>query len=211
MKLLKYLPQAIMVALAVVACGAQQTAPNSVFGQPFQRTTTSGLQLKPGQCHVRGSGLLVEPDLSCTPGATDPAVTSADVKSTICDSAWYRQAEAKRPPVTVTEGWKRDLLTAYGLPEPMGAYELDHLVPLELGGAAADERNVWPESNYPSGDAHITKDVHNPKDAVEYAARQAVCHGTMSLPDAQKGMEGDWVALGKSLQVKDVLDAEAKR
>jgi hypothetical protein len=44
---------------------------------------------------------------------------------------------------------KHERLRAYGLPDSkkqMNLHELDHLVPLGLGGAPADVANLWPEA-----------------------------------------------------------------
>ncbi|MGH7883797.1 MAG: hypothetical protein ACREN8_13000 [Candidatus Dormibacteraceae bacterium] len=51
--------------------------------------------LLPGSCHVRGSGLLVLPDASCTPGAANLQVNQANIQSTICKRGWSKTI---RPP-----------------------------------------------------------------------------------------------------------------
>lgn len=71
----------------------------------------------------------------------------------------------------------------------MSGWELDHLVPLELGGAPSDPRNLWPEPGASP----------NPKDGVESAANRAVCTGRMQLEDAQRSIAGDWIAFGRQL------------
>jgi hypothetical protein len=63
--------------------------------------------------------------------------------------------------------------------------------PLELGGAPRDPQNLWPEP-HPSP---------NEKDTVEDAAHDAVCSGTIALPDAQHRIATDWYQLGKDLHV----------
>jgi len=37
-------------------------------------------------------------------------------------------------------------MQAYGFIDSPGNYELDHLIPLELGGAPEDVKNLWPET-----------------------------------------------------------------
>lgn len=69
------------------------------------------------------------PDPRCTPGAISPAVTQANIHSTICRRGY---TEAVRPPESVTEPEKRASLAAYGDTKPLHEYEYDHLVPLEL-------------------------------------------------------------------------------
>lgn len=82
--------------------------------------------------------------------------------------------------------------TAYGLPRgrrtpgggyvgPRRGYVIDHLVPLELGGAN-DPRNLWPQ---PRAEARA-------KDRVEDTLHEAVCSGQMGLVDAQQRIVRDW-------------------
>ena len=143
----------------------------------------------PGSCRASGSGVDVLPDPRCTPGALNPAVTPATIAGTICATGW---TSTVRPPERVTEALKRSQMEAYGYTGRIGSYEEDHLVPLELGGAPADPRNLWPEPGASP----------NPKDRVEDAARRAVCDGRMALAAAQRAMAGNWVALGTQLGVR---------
>jgi hypothetical protein len=62
-----------------------------------------------------------------------------------------------------------------------GTFELDHLVPLELGGAS-DTRNLWAEPGT----------VPNEKDPVEGRLHRAVCAGVITLADAQHRIATDW-------------------
>jgi hypothetical protein len=64
---------------------------------------------------------------------------------------------------------------AYGETSVSG--ELDHLVPLELGGAN-DARNLWVEDG----------PIPNPKDQVERALNVEVCDGQMTLAAAQRAV-----------------------
>ena len=129
-----------------------------------------------GPCHARDNGRL--PDPQCTPGGIDPAVTQANIQSTICVSGY---TERVRPPESQTEAFKFDLAyPAYGIPSGDES-ELDHLVPLELGGDN-DAANLWPEVG----------SLPNPKDAVEDALNQAVCDGRVSLARAQRAIARNW-------------------
>ena len=149
----------------------------------------------PGACHVRGTGLYVLPDPACTPGVTNPEVTQADISSTICASGWTATI---RPPESYTEPLKLDQIAAYGETGSVSSYEEDHLISLELGGSPRDPRNLWPEPG-PSP---------NPKDAVENAARRAVCDGQMSLASAQQEIASNWIALGQQLGVTPTAPAQ---
>lgn len=139
-------------------------------------------QGRPGSCRAIGSGPYERPDPRCTPGALNPAVTQATIGKTICVSGW---TSTVRPPESVTEVEKEASLGTYGDGGPLGAYEYDHLVPLELGGATNDPRNLWPEPGASP----------NPKDSVEFSLRERVCDGQMSLASAQRAIARDWVAL----------------
>lgn len=143
-------------------------------------------QPAPGSCHQTGSGLYSRPDRACTPGALNPQVTPATIGATICSSGW---TETVRPPVSITEQEKVASLAAYGDTGPLSAYEYDHFVPLELGGATNDPRNLWPE---PGGSP-------NPKDSVENELRREVCDGQMTLAAAQHAIVTNWVALARRM------------
>jgi hypothetical protein len=137
-------------------------------------------QPPPASCHARGSGLLSLPDARCTPGAISAAVTQASIQSTICRRGYTRTV---RPPASVTGPEKEGSLAAYGDTGPPHAYEYDHLVPLELGGAANDPRNLWPEPGA----------VPNPKDKLENRLRSMVCDGELRLAAAQREIATNWV------------------
>jgi hypothetical protein len=137
-------------------------------------------QPAPGSCHARGRGDFTLPDRRCTPGAIDPAVRQSNIAVTICRSGYTRTV---RPPESVTETEKRASLASYGDAGPLHAYEYDHLVPLELGGARNDPRNLWPEPG----------STPNPKDALENRLRAMVCAGQLSLAGAQREIALDWV------------------
>jgi hypothetical protein len=138
-------------------------------------------QPPPGSCHAAGTGAFSLPDPSCTPGAIDPSVTQGNIRSTICRSGYTATV---RPPESVTRTEKAASIAAYrgaGSPEN---YEYDHLVPLELGGARNDPRNLWPE---PGASPNV-------KDELEGRLRELACAGTVTLRSAQLQIATDWVA-----------------
>ena len=143
-----------------------------------------------GTCHAQGSGLYAEPDPRCTPGALNPSVTQADISSTICRSGW---TSTVRPPESVTEPEKLASIAAYGDRAAASRFEYDHQVPLELGGAVNDPRNLWPEPDYtdPSGF------YLNPKDHLKRALNHLVCGGKMALARAQHLIATEWVSAYK--------------
>jgi len=109
-------------------------------------------------------------------------VTQATISRTICRSGW---AESVRPPESITEPEKYASMAAYGDRGSASGYEYDHFVPLELGGATNDPRNLWPEPGASP----------NPKDKVEDYLNHEVCDGTMTLARAQSLIVKNWVAI----------------
>lgn len=127
------------------------------------------------------------PDPAVTPGALNPAVTQLTLSTTICVGGW---AHTVRPPARYTSRLKRRQLRALAWPDQrMRDYEEDHLVPLELGGAPADRRNLWPEPRYPS-DGWTAQD----KDRLENVLHGMVCGGTLGLDAAWRAVTADWTA-----------------
>ena len=94
------------------------------------------------------------------------------------------------------------MYAAYGLsyPQPSGEYELDHLVPIELGGQPDSVANEFPERNDTPDPAMIAKwhlsapFVHNSKDIEEDVLHQLVCAGRVPLSVAQQAIASDWRA-----------------
>ncbi|MDP9331882.1 MAG: hypothetical protein M3Q30_01025, partial [Actinomycetota bacterium] len=122
------------------------------------------------------------PDARCTPGATDPRVTQANIATTICVAGYTKRV---RPSTSVTTPIKRARLAAYGSSGPLSAFELDHLIPLELGGAPAAVANLWPEPWNGTQGART-------KDHVENVLHARVCAKTMRLTIAQRAIATDW-------------------
>jgi len=76
----------------------------------------------------------------------------------------------------------------YGLtPGPHPDYEVDHLVPLCLGGAD-DDRNLWPE---PRRSIEATFNAEA-KDRLEAKMCSMVCSGDLDIPAAQREISEDW-------------------
>jgi hypothetical protein len=126
------------------------------------------------------------PDPSRTPGALNPEVTQTTIRSTICVRGWTRTI---RPSQTYTMALKRDQISAFGYADRrMSDYEEDHLVPLALGGAPYDPRNLWPEPR-------STADGWNAdlKDELEATLSRLVCTGRVPLAEAQQAIASDWV------------------
>jgi len=120
-----------------------------------------------------------------TPGAINPAVTQDTIGSTICRSGY---TSTIRPSSSYTTSLKRRQLAssyAYFSDKSTGAYEEDHLISLELGGAPSDPRNLWPEPYAGNTGARV-------KDVVENKLHDLVCSGAISLATAQSAIATNW-------------------
>jgi hypothetical protein len=115
--------------------------------------------------------------------ALNSAVTSDNIEENICVPGWTKTI---RPPVTYTNRIKKQLLQKEGLtmahaPE----YELDHVVPLALGGHPTSPKNLrlqpW---DGPNG-AHA-------KDVMEARMHRLVCSGLVTLKEARTCMATRW-------------------
>lgn len=114
------------------------------------------------------------PNSRLTPGAT------LDVtKEDICTVGYTKKV--RDVPVSV----KRQVYAEYGTPYVRGMYEVDHLIPLELGGSNSI-RNLWPEPYNLVWGAHV-------KDQLENRLHELVCQGSVPLATAQNRISQDWV------------------
>lgn len=131
-----------------------------------------GTRTKTEHCVVRGP----YPDPACTPGAVFP-VTAEET----CVSGYASSVR------NVSVSLKKKVYQQYDLayPQPKGAYEADHFIPLALGGNN-DIANLFPEVGEPRPGFHE-------KDVVELFLRDEVCEGRMSLSAAQQAIVTDWV------------------
>ncbi|WP_030810534.1 hypothetical protein [Streptomyces sp. NRRL S-337] len=145
-------------------------------------------QPAPGTCHVRHTaGKQPLPDPKCTPGATNPKVTAATLRSTICRSGYTKDI---RPPVNITGREKKANAASYGYTGPLHDAEYDHLISLQLGGDPNDPRNLWVEP--PSPGHRPGAGPNNPKDVVENRLKAAICAGKADLTKAQEAIARDW-------------------
>jgi hypothetical protein len=113
------------------------------------------------------------PNPAFTPGFTRNMTLIA-----ICNTKWGKDQRH------VTIKMKKQVFAFYGIDwSTRKLYEVDHLIPREIGGAD-DVRNLWPE---PWDDAHK-------KDKEENHLHKVVCDGSMKLDVAQAQMR-NWNAV----------------
>jgi hypothetical protein len=132
------------------------------------------------------------PDPRLTPGAVFPHVLADD----ICRPGYARAARRVR------ESTKREACRLYGVSYPAKGYEIDHLISLELGGAADDVRNLFPQPG-------TGKWTYHHKDQLENNLHRRVCSGELTLREAQDLIRGgrtyDW-----TLAYRKYVSAEPK-
>jgi hypothetical protein len=181
----------LALALIIISQGSHQTdtagptpnggptasVPADATPPPTAATLPTPLAVAPTSA-ARVPTTVATPDPRLTPGATFGGVTAAQV----CTSGW---ATAHRH---VVAAQYRQVYGAYGIPypEPSGTYELDHLIPLELGGDNANA-NLWPEAAAPTPGFHQ-------KDDLENALHDRVCAGSLALAEAQRDIALNWYA-----------------
>jgi hypothetical protein len=124
--------------------------------------------------------------IAATPALADPALNSAvsqeTIGQTICTPSY---AASVRAPWSTLKEFKRKLLEERGESwHDAPKYELDHIIPVCLGGAPGDLSNLqlqaWDEARR--------------KDRVEIQACRCVCAGKVSLAEAQHDLATDWRA-----------------
>lgn len=125
-------------------------------------------------CHARGP----LPDPGCTPGAYYPKATLAK----ICVTGYTARVRH------VSSTTQAKVYAAYGIDHHLeGQYEIDHLVPLELGGSNSIA-NLFPEAARPRPGYHE-------KDQVENATHDTACTRRRPLRTLQRQIAKDWTVL----------------
>ncbi len=170
-------------ATAPITTGAQPAGALAAVHSPGAMATD--IKLSPGQCHtgenIAASGMYL-PDPTCTPGAIDPAVTQANIASTICTTGY---TSTVRPTSSITATFKTLSVAQYGLSYSKTT-EYDHLISLELGGTNS-VKNLWPEQNRSAATG-----TTNPKDGIENKLHKAVCAHQVTLSAAQHAIATNW-------------------
>lgn len=128
------------------------------------------------------------PDPSCTPGA----VFSDATLDEICTPGYTQRVRS------VSVKLKKQIYAAYDIPypPPTGTYELDHLIPLALGGSN-DAANLFPEAANPTPG-------FKEKDVVEVYLYEKVCAGYLPLVAAQEQIARNWLAVYQALDPSDI-------
>jgi len=160
---------------ASVAASAVATPAAGVIGAP--PAAPSGTVSRPA-ASTPAAGRADEPNRALTPGHAFASATTSQV----CVSGYSRSVRY------VTTAVREQVFGSchIGYPPLAGAYELDHLIPLELGGDNSAS-NLWPQPYHRANSADV-------KDHLENHLRTLVCSGQVELGTAQQAMAGDWRA-----------------
>ena len=143
---------------------------------------------KDGSCRVRVRRGYPIPDARCTPGGVVPNVTVETLRDPSWRTRCIRNCQSSESQKHVAYAW-------YGLLRPADnsgqnqICELDHLVPLELGGADG-LGNIWPQCG--PDETVLRERYFKRKDRVERYLAGRVRGGSMSLGEAQEGIATDW-------------------
>jgi hypothetical protein len=171
-------------SLVVAACGADSDQP--IGAQPEASASVvpivpeaSGSSSAPvgviRDPFVRNGEGVALPKPELTPGAVFKGVGAVE----ICD-LYYTQG-VRQPRFNA----KVDAFARYGVNiHDRDLFELDHLVPISLGGSN-EPTNLWPEPYDPAAGAQA-------KNLLERQLRGLVCSDELSLADAQHAVATDW-------------------
>jgi hypothetical protein len=139
-------------------------------------------------CKTKTSHGFPIPDPTCTSGAFNPTLTLAVFQEKNFKTSCVRDNLTSASQKKATYGW-------YGITKPEDnsgtteTCELDHLVPLVMGGADSLD-NIWPQCG-PKG--VVRKERYFPqKDCVEVYLADQVRTGVKDLAEAQRAIAKDW-------------------
>lgn len=111
---------------------------------------------------------------------TNPLVTAQTLGTTICLPGGTK---TQRTPRSYTNRLKVELIRREGVPEELLVdFQLDHKIPLALGGTPSDPRNFTLQPWDEAGD----------KDRVEACLSRAVCEERIGLREAQERIWTNW-------------------
>lgn len=155
-----------------------------------EKTLNFNKQIKFADCEAMGP----LPDPGCTPGAIFPGAT----KDETCVSGYSKKVR------NVSVGLKKKVFAQYGIeyPVPFGSYEVDHLIPLALGGNN-NIANLWPKSAEPFPgfwEKNITGNY----------LHEEVCAGNIALGVAQERIANDWFLIYNNLGENKIKELKNK-
>jgi hypothetical protein len=134
------------------------------------------------------NALCIQTTNSCVELNAD--VTQETLQQTVCTPGYTASV---RPSASFTNGVKLKLLRERGEPpENASLYQLDHLIPLAIGGHPRSLTNLWLQPL--KGDNGAKS-----KDKLEVKLQCLVCAGHLQLAEAQHLIAEDWKAARQQL------------
>lgn len=150
----------------------------NLFTSVVLNNTTIENNTNAATCNTNG----VYPDPQCTPGAVFSNVTATDT----CATGYMSSVGA--PSATT----RNRVYTEYGIASyNIGQYQIDHFIPLKLGGSN-NISNLWPQPAVPTPG-------FLEKDQVATYLYDRVCSGKLTLAQAQQNISTDWLEIYKSV------------
>ena len=154
--------------------GRQDGSSHPTLGHTVYLGHVNEARVRRHRCKLRRHRRL--PDRSCSPGGYYEKAT----RRKICRSGYARKVRQ------VTASGKDAVYAEYRIRHHSArTYEVDHIVPLELGGSNA-RGNLFPE---PAG----RQLGFHQKDRLENRLHTVVCSGGRSLRSAQRAIARDWL------------------
>jgi hypothetical protein len=181
----------VIVALALLGgCGSSGGIGSGSGSAARSTSTSTSTTTATSTSAARSTNTSAATTVTTTTGVPfdmlNSAVTPATIETTICVSGYTTTI---RPPVSFTEPLKVHQIVTYGYADHLVRdYEEDHVIALEIGGAAASAVNLFPEPH--------TFSV--PDDTLENSLHTQVCTGRLALAEAQRQMLAAKVAHGYS-------------
>lgn len=168
----------------------KQTAELSSLLSGLNKSLVLPSRTKTANCASNGA----LPDHSCTPGAVFSAVTLEQ----ICAAGYSANVR------NVSQKLRKAVFAEYGVPypQPRGAFEVDHLIPLALGGSNGIA-NLFLEPAEPAPG-------FREKDLVENYLHSEVCSGRVALNVAQEQIASDWLAIYNKLSPDQIEALKAR-
>ena len=176
------IPLAAVPETCSVSCAIHGLAAKNHRTLAAHKTPTAG------SCKIGSKDGFPMPDPTCTPGAYNPTVTVAVLTNADFRTCCIRDKVESETAKKVAYQW-------YGITAPTHnqgqsqTCELDHLVPLEMGGADSMD-NIWPQCGPNS--AALMDRYFKQKDLVESYLADQVKAGTMDLSTAQHAVAKDY-------------------
>src|SRR5271166_3132371 len=154
------------------------------YAKLFRATLTVSLKLAAIATLV---GILVTAPVKAFEVRPNKDLTGGSVRTVKPDEACGHAREHRGPMFSAR---RDEILKRYGLaPGTHADYELDHLIPLCLGGSD-DSSNLWPQPRRSIGETWNAE----AKDRLERLMCNMVCDGQIDIAAAQEAFATDWIA-----------------